>query len=143
MKTRAPFDFIKDLTEKKTAWEDLPEHDRKAFNPFMMAMFFGMNPDLIEFVNDLQKYTIGQMKPREVYKLYLHLLPKMKLPFHKFIKGTKQEKYNTDLVQLFAKHHMVSQRIATEYLDMMTDAQIVSIIKLYGTPETEIKRLMK
>ena len=37
-----------------------------------------MNMGLLELVNELQKFTIGQLSPRDVYKMYLDFLPKRK-----------------------------------------------------------------
>ena len=140
---RGPLDFIKDLTEKKTPWESLSESDKKAFSPYIIDLWLGMNPDLIEFVNEMQRYTITQLKPKQVYKLYLDLLPKMKLPYSRYIKGKKTDKYNPALVELIAKHFWISKRIAEEYIDVIPTNDLEIIIRKYGKTDAEIKKLLK
>jgi len=143
MKKRGPIDYVKDLTEKKTPWESLSEADKKGFQPYIVNLFLSMNPDLLEFVNDLQMYTIGRMKPKQVYTLYLDLLPKMKLPYNKYVKGKKESKYNIELVKLIANHFQTSQRVAEEYIDLLSTENLTKIIKMYGKTEKEIKSLLK
>lgn len=147
-KTKAPFDFLKDLTERKTPWNKLSEMDKKAFSPYLINLFLSMNPDLLEFVNDMQRYTIGRMSPKQVYQLYYDFLPKMKLPYHKFIKGKKDDKYNPELVKLFALHFLSSERDAIDCLDMLyhidkKGGNVKEIVSKYGKTEKEIKKLMK
>ena len=102
-----------------------------------------MDPNLLEFVNELQMYTIGRMKPKQVYKLYLDLLPKMKLPYNKYVKGSKEDKHNKDLVKLLSQHFQVSQRVAEEYIDMLSKDNLTTIITKYGKTDAEIKTLLK
>ena len=145
-KPRTPIDFIKDLTERKTPWSSLSENDQKGFSVFIINLFLSMNPDLVEFINDLQRYTIGQLTSEQVYKLYLDLLPKSKLPFCKFIKATKGDKYNPELVKLIANHFYISKRIACEYINLYISVdkeKLRDIVKLYGKTEKEITALTK
>ena len=51
--------------------------DKKTFSPFIVNRWLSMNLNLIELVNELQKH-IGQLKPRDVYKLYFDVLPQKK-----------------------------------------------------------------
>lgn len=143
MKKRGPLDYVKDLTEKKTPWDSLSETDKKGFHPYIVNLFMSMDPNLLEFVNELQMYTIGRMKPKQVYKLYFDLLPKMKLPYNKYVKGSKEDKYNKDLVKLLSQHFQVSQRVAEEYIDMLSKDNLTTIITKYGKTEAEIKTLLK
>lgn len=143
MKKRGPLDYIKDLTEKKTPWESLTETDKKAFSPYIINLWLSMNPDLLEFVNELQVYTIGRLTPKQVYKLYLDVLPKMKLPYSKYVKGKKEDKYNKELLVLMSKHFQVSQRVAEGYVELTPESELTSIIKMYGKTDKEIKKLLK
>jgi len=143
IKKRSIIDFVKDLTERKTPWEKLSDMDQKAFTPYIINLWLSMNPDLIEFVNELQQYTIGQLSPKQVYKLYLGLLPKMKLPYSKYIKGKKSDKYNKQLLELVANHFYISQTVAEDYIDLIPKERMVEIITMYGKNSKEIKKLMK
>jgi hypothetical protein len=146
MKKRSPLDFVKDLTEKKTPWESLPEQDQKEFSPYMINLWLSMNPDLVDFVNDLQRYTMGEvtrLTPKQVYKLYLDMLPKMKLPFSKFVKATKKAKYNKDLLKLVAEHFYINTKVAEEYVDIIPKDRMEEIVRLYGKTDKEVKALLK
>jgi hypothetical protein len=146
MKKRSPLDFVKDLTEKKTPWESLPEQDKKEFSPFMINLWLSMNPDLVDFVNELQRYTMGEvhrLTQKQVYKLYLDMLPKMKLPFCKFVKSTNKQKYNKDLLKLLSEHFYINTRVAEEYIDIIPTDRMKEIIRMYGKTESEIKKLLK
>lgn len=143
MSKRGPLDYIKDLTEKKTPWESLSETDKKGFSPYIVNLFLSMNSDYLELVNELQQYTITQMRPKDVYKLYLDFLPKTRLPYSKYVKGNKDDKHNKDLVKLISGHFMISNRIAEDYIELMPTESLVTIIKMYGKTESEIKKLLK
>jgi DNA-dependent RNA polymerase auxiliary subunit epsilon len=104
-----------------------------------------MNMDFIEIVNEFQKYTIGQISPAETYKLYFDILPKQK-QFNKYIKGKKSDKYNSELVELLSKHFLISEKQATEYLDMSQDLSLNTlkeIVKKYGKTDKEVDKLFK
>jgi hypothetical protein len=104
-----------------------------------------MNMDFVELINELQRYTIGQISPAETYKLYYDILPKQR-QFNKYIKGKKADKYNQKLVELLSMHFAVSEKEAMEYIDMYTDKDINAlreIIKKYGTTDKEVDKLLK
>ena len=104
-----------------------------------------MNMDFIEVVNELQRYTIGQLSPAETYKLYYEFLPKQR-QFNKYIKGKKADKYSTELVELLSQHFCVSEKEATEYIEILESTnvgEIRSIVKLYGKSDKEIDNLLK
>ena len=85
-KTATIFDHISGVTDKKTPWSKLSVLDRKSFSVYLVNRWLSMNMDFIETVNELQKYTIGQISSAETYKLYFDILPKQK-QLNKYIKG--------------------------------------------------------
>lgn len=146
-KSKSLFDHLNGITSLKTKWENLSEADRKTFSVYMVNRFLSMNSGLTELVDDLQKYTINVLSPREVYKLYSDLLPKEKM-FFKYVKGDKEEKYPDKLVDLVSKYYECSNIEAIEYIDIMiqkeeSKAQLISILKAYGLEDKEIKKLIK
>lgn len=148
IKKRGPIDFIKDLTERKTPWASLSETDQKAFSPFLMNMWLGMNHEYVEIVNELQRYTMadrpeGRLSAKNVYKLYLDYLPKVRLPFSKFVKRTVNTKYNPDLLKIVSKHFHVSELVAEEYVDMIPKDRMEEIVRLYPYTDKEVKKLLK
>lgn len=105
-KPKSIFQLLSCLTDKKTAWEDLTDADRKNFSVYMVNRFISMDMDLIFLVNYLQTYNMAGMQPREAYKVYLDLLPKKKM-WSKYIKatGTDKNSLNDKLVKLFAEFY--------------------------------------
>lgn len=145
-KAKTLFDHLSGLTDKKTKWEELSELDRKSFSPYMINRFLSMNSDFTEIVDTLQRYTM-MLQPREVYKLYLDILPKSKI-FFRYIKGSKEGKYNPKLIAMTARHYECSTDKAIEYLDTLTATddlkeQYMGIISGYGLTEKEVSKLFK
>ena len=142
------FDHMNFISYKKAKWDDLTEADQKTFSSYMINRFFSMNRDLIEIVNDFQKYTVGVLAPREVFNLYSDILPASKLPFCKYIKSKKSASYKDELVSYIQKHFLVSYNEAVQYLDIYFINEInlndlISLLQKYGKSEKEIKNLLK
>ena len=145
IKAKSLFDHLSGITDKKVSWESLSEVDRKSFSPYMVNRFLSMNINFIELVNEFQKYTIGELSNREVYKLYLELLPNQK-QFNKYIKASKADKYQTELVELLSKHFLISEKESLEALDMYHETSLLplkDILKKYGKIDKEITKLLK
>lgn len=145
VKAKSLFDHLSGITDKKVKWDSLSELDHKSFSPYMINRFLSMNMDFIELINEFQKYTIGGLDAREVYKLYSDILPKQK-QFNKYIKGKKAEKYNQELVELLSKHFLISEKEAMEYLDMSQNISLTpikEIVKKYGKSDKDVERLFK
>lgn len=140
------FDHLNGLTSLKTPWDSLSDIDKKSFSPYMINRFLSMSPDLIEFVNELQKYTIGILSPKEVYNLYLDVLPKKKM-FFKYIKGDAKEKYSDTLVDYVSKYYECSKLEAKDYLDIFSAKEeykedLVTILQKFGLTDKEIKKII-
>jgi hypothetical protein len=139
------FDHLSNITDKKVSWNSLNEVDRKAFSVYLINRWLSMNMDFIEIVNELQKYTIGQLSPAETYKLYFDVLPKQK-QFNKYIKGKKADKFNQELVELLSQHFCVSEKESAEYIEILESTnkdELRAIIKLYGKSDKEVDALLK
>lgn len=139
------FDHLSYITDKKVVWDTLSDIDKKAFVPYLVNRWLSMNMDFIEIVNELQKYTIGQLSAAETYKLYFDVLPKQK-QYSKYIKGKKADKFNQELVELISKHFLISEKEAKEYIEIYTEQNIEElkdIIKMYGKTVKEIEKLLK
>ncbi len=136
------FDFINGVTNKKKKWEEWSEPDQKKSAPFIVNRWLSMRMELTDLVNELQCYTIGQLKPRDTYKLYHDLLPSNKA-FAKYIKGKKSDKYDVKLIQQFAEHYQISKSEVTEYLELLDKDSCDRILSLYGYNKAEKKKLLK
>ena len=145
MKTSKPatlFDHLANITWKKKPWSELSETDQKSFSPYLINRWLSMNINYIELVDMFQQYTIGPLNKKHVYQLYFDFLPKQK-SFNKYIKGKKQDKYNKELVKLIANHYQVAKIEAEEYISLLEQSEISSLLKKYGKTDKEIKGLLK
>ena len=136
------FDFIGGLTDKKKSWDKWSETDQKRFAPFIVNRWLSMRMELTELVNELQVYTIGQLRPQETYKLYHELLPSNKA-FSKYIKGKAEDKYEASLINQIAEHYQVSKSEAVDYIELMNKETLDRIISMYGYTDGEKKKLLK
>lgn len=142
VKAKGIFEHLSGIKEKKVMWESLSEMDKKSFSPFIINRWLSMNLDLLPIINILQKYTIGTLKEREVYKLYYDFLPKEKT-FDKYIKGKKEAKYNKELLQHLSMWYGVSHREVEDYLELLPKEEVIQILMKYGKTEKESKSLLK
>ena len=142
VKAKSIFQHLSGIKEKKESWTSLSDMDKKSFSPFIINRWLSMNMDLLPIVNILQKYTIGFLSARDVYKVYLDFLPKQKT-FDKYIKGSKSSKYNKDVLEYLSKWYGVSQREVTDYLEILSKDDVINILTKYGLTDKEAKKLLK
>jgi hypothetical protein len=142
VKAKGIFDHLSGIKEKKVVWDSLSEMDKKSFSPFIINRWLSMNLDLLPIINILQKYTIGTLKEREVYKLYYDFPPKEKT-FDKYIKGKKEAKYNKELLNHLSNWYGVSNREVEDYLEILSKEQVIEILMKYGLTDKESKKLLK
>ena len=135
-------DWINQVLVHKKPWDSFSESDQKTFNTFIINRWLSMDEEFIEVVNYFQKYSIGTLEPREVYKWYVDFLPKGKR-FNKYIKGNKNRKYDDELVDTIINHFECSKLHAQEYLEMITKTELESMLLMYGKDKKTIKRLCR
>ena len=126
----------------KKHWNDFTEDEQKKFSPFIINRWLSMDKDFIEIVNVFQKYAIGTLEPREVYMWYRDVLPKGKR-FNRYIKGKKDKKFNTELIDIMVTHFECSKSQVKDYLDLIAKDELIEILEKYGMNEKTIKRLLK
>ncbi len=136
------FNWINEILVSKKHWDDFTEDEQKKFSPFIINRWLSMDKDFLEIVNYFQKYSIGTLEPREVYKWYCDILPKGKR-FNKYIKGKKDKKYNTELIDIMVTHFECSKSQVKDYLDLIEKNELMEILEKYGMNEKTIKRLLK
>ena len=135
-------DWMNQLLVHKKHWNEFTEDEQKKFSPFIINRWLSMDKDFLEIVNYFQKYSIGTLEPREVYKWYCDMLPKGKR-FNKYIKGKKDKKYNTELIDIMVMHFECSKSQVKDYLDLIAKNELIEILEKYGMNEKTIKRLLK
>ena len=136
------FDWVNNILIHKKHWDDFTEDEQKKFSPFIINRWLSMDKDFLEIVNFFQKYSIGTLEPREVYKWYCDMLPNGKR-FNKYIKCKKDKKYNTELLDIMITHFECSKSQVKDYLDLIAKDELIDILEKYGMNEKTIKRLLK
>ena len=135
-------DWMNQLLVHKKHWNDFTKDEQKKFSPFIINRWLSMDSEFIEIVNVFQKYAIGTLEPREVYKWYCDILPKGKR-FNKYIKGKREKKYDKELVNIITNHFECSKLQVQEYLELIDKEELKSILEMYGLDKKIIKRLCK
>ena len=136
------FNWINEILVSKKHWNEFTEDEQKKFSPFIINRWLSMDKEFLEIVNFFQKYSIGTLEPREVYKWYCDMLPKGKR-FNKYIKGKKDKKYNTELIDIMVMHFECSKSQVKDYLNLIAKDELMEILEKYGMNEKTIKRLLK
>ena len=136
------FDWINQILVKKTHWNEFTEDEQKKFSPFIINRWLSMDKDFLEIVNFFQKYSIGTLEPREVYKWYCDMLPSGKR-FNKYIKGKKDKKYDSELISLLVDYFECSKLEVKQNLELIDKVELKEILEKYGKDKKTIKRLCK
>ena len=136
------FEWINQILVHKKPWDSFNETDQKTFSPFIINRWLSMDEEFIEVVNYFQKYAIGTLEPREVYKWYSDFLPKGKR-FNKYIKGKKDMKYDPELVNIICKYFECSKLQTKEFIQIISKEELKQILEMYGTDEKKIRKLIK
>ena len=136
------FNWINEILVNKKHWNEFTEDEQKKFSPFIINRWLSMDKDFLEIVNFFQKYSIGTLDPREVYKWYCDMLPRGKR-FNKYIKGKKDKKYNAGLIDIMVTHFECGKSQVKDYLELIHKNELIEILEKYGMNEKTIKRLLK
>ena len=135
-------DWMSQLLVHKKSWDSFSESDQKTFNSFIINRWLSMDKEFIEIVNVFQKYAIGTLESREVYKWYCNVLPRGKR-FNKYIKSKLNKKYDKELVNIITNHFECSKLQVQEYLELIDREELKSILEMYGLDKKTMKRLCK
>ena len=125
------FEWINQILVHKKPWNSFTETDQKTFSPFIINRWLSMDEEFTEVVNYFQKYAIGTLEPREVYKWYSDFLPKGKR-FNKYIKSKNKKKYDPELINVLCDYFEDSKSNVIEYIGFMNKKQLKEILKMYG-----------
>jgi len=134
-----PFDFLKLVHDKKIKWESLTEDEQKTYNKFIINRALGFNNNILDVVNRIQHYDVT---PKESFKYYQSMTGD-KFRFNKWIKGSKDKSYNSELLFKIAGYLECSKKQASEYLDILSKKETKSLLNHIGLQDSEIKKLMK
>lgn len=134
------FDHIDAIytNQKSDYFTSLSDADKKSYNNYMVNKFLSMNPHQLPFVNELQKYTLS---PELHYAFFSRVIPRGK-QFNKYVKAGRKKEYADWLIDLVAKHFLVSKHEAEEYVNIYfaKDIQVLrSLCEKYGVEKKLLK----
>ena len=135
-------DWINQLLVHKKHWNEFTEDEQKKFSPFIINRWLSMDNEFVEIVNYFQKYSIGTLESREVYKWYCDVLPRGKR-FNKYIKGKKSKKYDDSLIKILCEYFKCSKLEVKEYFDLISKEELKTILEKYGLEPKKIRKLTK
>lgn len=137
------FDFLDGITTNQSPefFDELTDAEKKTYkySKYMIHRFLSMNVNYAPIVNVLQQYT--NVPERQHYLFLTSMLPKGK-QYNKYVKGSKDEKYQPWLVTLITKHFHVSTKEAIEYLELYYLHDKMALRKLceqYGIEQKLLK----
>jgi len=148
MSSKNLFDHLKEINETQTPnyWESLDESSRKTFSNYMINRYLSMEMSFIEVVNIVQQYSMGIIRPRDLYKLYINVIPKGRR-FLRYVKGKKEQKYTKELIEYISKHFEIGLLEAEDYINILYETgnqfELKELLQLYGLEDKEIKKLLK
>lgn len=145
-KTKSLFDHIKAITSEQNPnyWETLSDADKKTWSNYMIHRFLSMNPEWIEILSEIQPYT-QVLEPKQLYLSLIGLLPKGRY-YLKYIKGKKENKYESWVVDLLKEDYQCSIKQAEDYLEILYSTRegrenIKYICEKYGIDKKQITKL--
>lgn len=138
------FDFLNGITTDQSTefFDNLNDAEKKKYknSRYMLHRFLSMNVNYSQVVNAIQKYSA--VPDRAHYLFMTNMLPKGK-QYNKYIKGEKDERYETWLVELVAKHFNVSKVEAIQYLEIyytQNKDALIMLCKNYGIDSKTLKK---
>ena len=143
MKKRSLFDHIREVTagQKVDYFDTLSVDDKKSWSNYMVNRFLSMKIEWVELVNELQKY---KLEPKELYKLYINILPKGK-QWLKYTKGRNDMDYPQWLINIVANDMEVSKQEAYQAIEMyyLTEGGMAELGQLARKWGIEPKKIEK
>jgi hypothetical protein len=98
-----------------------------------------MNMDYIDIVNYVQK--INPQSKKQIYTIYREMIPKRKV-WLKYIKNEDKRNYK-ELAEYVAEYLECSLGEADQYIDILQEVGVRSILWKMGVNEEETEKLIK
>ena len=133
------FDWLNEITIKKTPPENFTEESWDKFNSYMIHRYLSMYIGYIDIVNYVQK--INPTNKKQIYSIYREMIPKQKV-WLKYIKSQTPKK-NDELVNYVAEYFECSLGEADHYIDILRETGVRSILWKMGIDEKEQNKLVK
>jgi hypothetical protein len=134
------FDHINSIyqDQRRDYFSTLDDSEKRTYSNYMVNRFLSMNLHQLPLVNEIQKYNL----PPEIhYLFYATTIPRGK-QFNKYVKASRKKEHADWLVELVAKHFLVSKSEADGYIDIyyaQDKSGLKSICELYGIEKKLLK----
>ncbi len=139
------FDHVKQVQkiQDPNYFNNLSDAEKESFNHFMILRALSMNPDNLEYVSLLYRYSNIIPSP-QFYKLLISLFPSDPNRYQ-WIKPRK--KYKDELISIISKNFEIPNQQAKEYIDLLllTDEgkkSLVYICQGEGKSDDEVEELL-
>ena len=133
------FDFLKEITGKKSSWSSFTEEDKKQFSPYMIHRYISMYEPYIDVANYAQ--LIPSNDKEKIYQFYCNMIPKNNV-WLKYIKGSRK-KTDEELLKYIANFYTISLGEAEDYIYFLKKEGVEEILKKSGVDEKIIKDMIK
>jgi hypothetical protein len=131
--------WLDEIVYFKTPIENISEESWDNWNSYTVNRSISMNQNFIELVNFVQ--TVPYDNKQQIYLIYKEMIPKRKM-FFKWIKSNTKKKPTT-LVEYVEKYFECGLGEAEEYIDILREHGVRSVLYEMGLDEKEIKKLSK
>ena len=133
------FNWLEEITVKKTSPNDFSQSDWDDWNSYMVHRFLSMNISYIDIVNFVQ--NINPQNKKEIYTIYREMIPKRKI-WNKYIKN-QNKKDSKELAKVIANKLSIGSDEASSYIPILGKDNITKMLSDLGYDKKEIKQLIK
>ena len=137
--TKTLFDWLEEITVKKTLPTDFSEESWDSFNSYMVHRYLSMDINYIDIVNYVQK--INPQNKKQIYSIYREMIPKQKV-WLKYVKSQTPKK-KEELVEYVAKYFECSLGEADHYIDILRETGVRGLLGEMGVDIKEQDKLFK
>mgnify|MGYP003980937217 FL=1 len=130
---------LNEITLYKTPIHEISEESWNNFNSYMIHRYLSMDISYIDIVNYVQK--INPQNKKQVYSIYREMIPKKKV-YLKYVKNENKKNYQ-EVAEYIADYLECSLGEADEYIDILQDIGVRSILWKMGVEEDETEKLIK
>ena len=131
------FDWIKEITHKKSEWSLFTEDQKDEFNVYMINRFLSQDSNYIDIVNVVQR--IPYTEKEKIYNVYKSLIPKRNV-FLKYVKSLTPT-YPQKLLEYLASYIKCSQAEASEYIPLLGKDNVKNALISLNVDKKEITKL--
>ena len=131
------FDWLKEITLKKSEWSSFTEDQKDEFNSYMVNRFLSQDSNYIDIVKIVQK--IPYTEKGKIYNIYKSLIPKRNV-FLKYVKSSTPT-YPQKLLEYVANYIECSQTEAGEYIPLLGKDNVKNALISQNVDKKEITKL--